>query len=50
MQRVVLGRTGLSASVLGLGGGGDSRLGRAQSRVTDARHERELRARSARSE
>jgi len=29
MQKVVLGRTGLSATVMGLGGGGDSRLGRA---------------------
>lgn len=29
MDRVVLGRTGLSASVMGLGGGGDSRLGQA---------------------
>jgi aryl-alcohol dehydrogenase-like predicted oxidoreductase len=27
MQRVILGRTGLSVSVMGLGGGGDSRLG-----------------------
>jgi L-galactose dehydrogenase len=27
MQRVVLGRTGLNVSVMGLGGGGDSRLG-----------------------
>jgi aryl-alcohol dehydrogenase-like predicted oxidoreductase len=29
MRKVVLGRTGLSATVMGLGGGGDSRLGRA---------------------
>jgi len=29
MQKVVLGRTGLAATVMGLGGGGDSRLGRA---------------------
>lgn len=29
MQKVALGRTGLSATVMGLGGGGDSRLGRA---------------------
>lgn len=28
MDRIVLGRTGLRASVMGLGGGGDSRLGR----------------------
>src|SRR6187402_2472706 len=27
MQQVVLGRTGLEVSVMGLGGGGDSRLG-----------------------
>lgn len=27
MERVILGRTGLSVSVMGLGGGGDSRLG-----------------------
>jgi aryl-alcohol dehydrogenase-like predicted oxidoreductase len=27
MDRVILGRTGLAASVLGLGAGGDSRLG-----------------------
>src|SRR6187402_3606440 len=27
MQQVVLGRTGLNVSVMGLGGGGDSRLG-----------------------